>query len=182
MSITTSAVKRGVALTCVVALAACAASLKVGSFLERGADLQRYHTFGWGQTDAWSTGDPRLDNNTFVINRIRSQVEKHLTAKGLEPTTIGAPDVLVHYHLNLSQQMDVSTIEGDVSRGERPEERRFVFEAGTLVLELVEPGTRRLLWRGWAEGSFEGLIDNQAWLEARVDSAVQRILARLPRL
>jgi hypothetical protein len=164
----------------VLALAGCA-STTVSSFLERGADLQRYRTFDFAAVDKWSTGDPRLDNNTVVADRIRSQAESHLAAKGLERSAV-APDVLVRFHLNMSQRFDVTTVTGDPSRGELDQKRPYVFDAGTLVLDLVEPATNKLLWRGWAEGSFEGLVDNQAWLEAHVDSAVQKILARLPRM
>jgi len=38
-----------------------------------------------------------------------------------------------------------------------------------------------LIWRGWAEGSIEGVIDNQTWMESRIDEAVAKILERLPR-
>ena len=38
------------------------------------------------------------------------------------------------------------------------------------------------VWRGWAEGSIEGAIDDQQWMENRIDRAVTQILAKLPRL
>jgi hypothetical protein len=44
----------------------------------------------------------------------------------------------------------------------------------------VDPRSNRLIWRGWAEGSFEGVIDNQEWLEKRIDETVARIMDRLP--
>ena len=47
---------------------------------------------------------------------------------------------------------------------------------------FVDTRTNRVVWRGWAEGSVDGVIDNQQWLEQRVDEAVRRILARLPRV
>jgi hypothetical protein len=37
------------------------------------------------------------------------------------------------------------------------------------------------VWRGWIEGSLDGVIDHQDWLDARVDDAVTRILQQLPR-
>jgi hypothetical protein len=56
-----------------------------------------------------------------------------------------------------------------------------VYDAGTLLIDLVDARTNRLVWRGWAEGSVDGVIDNQEWMEARIDEAVTRILERLPR-
>lgn len=60
-------------------------------------------------------------------------------------------------------------------------DRQFVYDEGTLVVDLVDPRAQTLVWRGWAESSFEGAIDDQAWMEARIDEAVARILERLPR-
>ncbi len=178
---TTLPVRKLIALTsCALALNACA-SLKVNSFLERGADLNQYRTYAWGPADTWSTGDPRLDNNTVFANRVRSQVEKHLTAKGLEATTSALPDVFVHYHLNMSQRLDVRTLDGNPTTAEDSGNRAYIYDAGTLMVELIDARSARVVWRGWAEGSFDGMIDNQALLEARVDEAVQKILQRLPR-
>jgi uncharacterized protein DUF4136 len=56
-----------------------------------------------------------------------------------------------------------------------------VYDAGTLFVDLVDTRTNRLVWRGWAEGSVDGVIDNQEWMEQRIDHVVTRILQRLPR-
>jgi len=53
-----------------VALTRCA-STDIHSYLERGADLGRYHTYAWGRADAMSTGDPRLDGNPFFEERLQ---------------------------------------------------------------------------------------------------------------
>jgi hypothetical protein len=50
-----------------------------------------------------------------------------------------------------------------------------------LLLDFIDARTNQLAWRGWAEGGFDGAIDNQDWMEARIDAAVGKILARLPR-
>jgi hypothetical protein len=36
------------------------------------------------------------------------------------------------------------------------------------------------VWRGWAEDSINGVIDNQEWMEQAIDQAVARILRQLP--
>lgn len=35
-------------------------------------------------------------------------------------------------------------------------------DAGTLTLDLVDARTGRLVWRGWAERSIEGVLDNRS--------------------
>jgi hypothetical protein len=45
----------------------------------------------------------------------------------------------------------------------------------------VDTGSNKLVWRGWAESSLDGIIDNQTWLEQKIDQAVTRIMAKMPR-
>jgi len=56
-----------------------------------------------------------------------------------------------------------------------------VYDVGSIVLDLVDPKTNKLIWRGWATGSMDGAIDNQAFMEQRIDDAVARVVSTLPR-
>jgi hypothetical protein len=161
-------------------VAGCAA-LTVNSYIERGVDIRQYQTFNWGPADALSTGDPRLDNNRFFDQRVRTQIEKELAARGLERTTSATPDLLVHYHASITQEIDVRDLDREYRYCDDGDCRPYIYEKGTLFVDLVDPRTNRLVWRGWAEGGMDGVIDNQQWMEARVDESVKRILARLPR-
>ncbi len=160
--------------------AGCAASMSVNSFIERGLDLREYRTYSWGPADTQSTGDPRLDNNRFFDERIRARVEMELARRGFEKTAAQQPDLLVHYHTNVSQEIDVREFDNSESYCADHDCRPFVYDKGTLLIDLVEPDTAKVLWRGWAEGSFDGMVDNQTWMESRIDEAVTKILARLP--
>jgi len=166
------------ATVCALALAACAV-VTVNSYSNRGFDIGRYHTYAWGPADTHGTGDPRLDNNEFFEARVRQQVERQLAARGFEKTA-ATPDLLVHYHASFQQKLDVRELDRQYAPCPPGDCRTFVYDAGTLMVDLVDARTNTLLWRGWAEGSMDGTIDNQAWLEARVDDAVLRILSRLP--
>jgi hypothetical protein len=158
--------------------AAGCATMNVNSYLERGADLRQYRTYDWGPVAHLSTGDPRLDNNRFFDERVRAQVEKELASRGFEKAA--QPDMLVHYHASISQEIDVREFDDSDSYCADHDCRPFIYDKGSLIVDLVEPRTDRLLWRGWAEGSIEGVIDNQSWMESRIDETVARILNRLP--
>lgn len=169
----------------VVALAAAVitgcATMNVSSYVERGIDLRQYRTYNWGPADTFSTGDPRLDNNRFFDERIRMQVEKELAGRGFHKATSGTPDLLVHYHASVTQEIDLRNIDRNYANCEKVDCSPYVYDAGTLFVDLVDPRTNKVAWRGWAEGSVAGVIDNQASMEARIDEAVMRILERLPR-
>ena len=162
----------------VLALAGCA-TLNVGSYVERGIDLRQYRTFDWGPSEGLYTGDPRLDNNRFFDERVRSEVEAGLGARGFEKAA-RPPDVLIHYHASVTQRFDSRELDRQYGSCENESCRPYVYEAGTLVVDLVDPRTNTLIWRGWVEGAIDGAIDDQGWMEEKVHQAVARILARLP--
>ena len=157
------------------------ATVRVNSYLERGVDFRQYRTYAWGPADAFSTGDPRLDNNRFFSERVERAVDQQLASRGFEKRESGAADVLIHMHARIDQRIESDAIDREYARCDVSDCRPFVYDAGTLLLDFIDTRTNQLAWRGWAEGSFDGAIDNQDWMEARIDDAVAKILARLPR-
>lgn len=160
------------------AVSACAA-INVGSFVERGIEFSRYQTFAWAPPEQLATGDPRLDNNEFFQRRMLAAIEKELTAKGMERVELTSADLVVHYHASVTQRVDPQG--ADEKYGYCEDCRPSVFDAGTLTIDLVDLRTNRLVWRGWAERSIQGVLETQEAMEREVDLAVARILERLPR-
>ncbi|NOT25108.1 MAG: DUF4136 domain-containing protein [Acidobacteria bacterium] len=158
-------------------ITACA-TMQVNSYVERGADVTRYRTYEWAAPDTQATGDPRLDNNEFFRGRIQSQVDRRLSGLGFE-LTAAAPDLVVHYHASVAQEVNANAVDQLDTSCEDCE--AFVYDAGTIVVDLVDARTRRLVWRGWAEGSLDGAIDSQAAMERQIDEAITKIMERLPR-
>jgi hypothetical protein len=157
------------------------ATLRVNSYLERGADFARYRSYAWSPREALSTGDPRLDNNRFFSQRVEDAVDTQLAARGYEKATAGTADLLIHIHARVDQRIDGGAIDREYRRCDAEDCRPQVYDAGTLLVDLLDRRTNRLAWRGWAECSFDGVIDDQHWMEETIDKAVARILARLPR-
>lgn len=158
-------------------LAGCA-TMAVNAYVGRGVDFTQYRTYNWDVADALPTGDPRLDNNALFRDYLEGAIERHLAARGYVHVP-GQADLMIHYHANVEQRFHV---------GERPAncyDREclppvFDYEAGTLVLDMLDGRTNKLVWRGWAEDSLSGVIGNQDRLEEKVEQAVTRMIARLP--
>ncbi|OFW05222.1 MAG: hypothetical protein A3I61_10730 [Acidobacteria bacterium RIFCSPLOWO2_02_FULL_68_18] len=166
-----------VAAVAALALAGCAATVR--SYVERGADFSRYRTYGWGPADTFATGDPRLDSNTFFRDRLQAAANAQLAARGYEQSAPDSAALLLHYHVSITQRLDVNEI--DRKYGYCDDCQPSAYDAGTLTLDLVDARTGRLVWRGWAERSIERVLEKQEWMEQEIDEAVVRILARLPR-
>jgi len=164
-----------------LALAGCA-TMKVYSHLERGVDFAQYRTYAWGPADARPTGDPRLDSNPFFKERLEGAVEQQLATKRFEKSTATTPDLLLHYHASITQRFEVNTVDRD--RGycsDNCEPTVSDYDEGTLVLDIVDARTNKVVWRGSARGVVNGLIDNQNLMEQKIDEAVRRMLEPLPR-
>ena len=139
------------ALVLTAALAAACAAINVGSFVERGFDMSVVRTFEWAPAEHLSTGDPRLDNNEFFQRYLKGAVEREFMTRGIERSEAGMADVVVHYHASVTQRVD--TAGADEKYGLCEDCRPSVFDAGSLTLDLVDGGTNKLVWRGWAERS-----------------------------
>jgi hypothetical protein len=132
-------------LLSVYAAAGCAARMTVSSHSERGLDASAYHTFDWGQPDALPVGDPRLDKNPFFKDQLVGAVEKGLARRGIALASTGAPDLLIHYHANISTRIDVNRADsayGYCLQGACPLDTT-AYEAGTLVLDVIDARTNR---------------------------------------
>jgi hypothetical protein len=170
------------ALLSVFTVTGCATHMTVSSHVEHGLDLSHYQTFNWGPADALPTGDPRLDKNPFFNDRVQGAVEKGLRARGFQLTAIDtSADLLVHYHANISKRINVNHVgaDGYCSQAVCPPEV-VEYEAGTLLLDIVDARTNRLIWRGWAQNSVEDMLNNPERMAKTIDDAVERMVLRLP--
>jgi hypothetical protein len=160
--------------------------MRVNSFADRGIDFARYRTYSWDAAARQATGDPRLDNNPFFHERLRTEVENHLAARGLARITIGTPELLVHVRATFDQRVDPGSVDGfayAAGQGHSYGDERepFVYDAGTITIDFVDTRTNKLVWRGWAGGNMDGVVNDQTWMERKIDATVMRILSRLPR-
>jgi hypothetical protein len=161
-------------------LTGCAA-MNVHSYAERGVDFAQYHTYNWASADERTTGDPRLDNNPFFQERIQAEVERQLTRRGYRKETSERPDLTVRYRARINQEVNVNGADRQPGYCEKGDCEPYVFEAGTLLFDLVDAQTNQVVWRGWAEGSVDGVVNNQEWMEQKIDEVVARIFEKCPR-
>ena len=166
---------------CALAVTSCA-TMNVSSHVQSGVDFAQYRTYDWGPADALPTGDPRLDKNPFFQDHILGAVEKQMAVKGYERSESGTPDLRIHYHASINQRIDVYGVDRDhgYCYDDDCKARVTDYEAGTLVLDLVDTRTNRVIWRGWAQDTVEDVLNNQDRMAKKIDEAVRRMLARLP--
>ena len=156
--------------------------MTVSAHLERGVTFSEYVTYDWGPPDNLPVGDPRLDNNAFFNDYLQGAIEKRLAALGYERAAGVNADVRVHYHASVHQKLDVYSADRRYGYCYDDECLNQVveYEEGTLVIDMVDARTDKLIWRGWATDTMTGVIDNQQRLEQQVDEGVTRMMQLLP--
>jgi hypothetical protein len=169
------------AAICAAAATACA-TMNVSSHVQSGIDFGRYRTYDWGPADALPTGDPRLDQNPFFQDHVLGAVEKQMAARGYERSESGTPDLRIHYHASINQRIDVYGVDREhgYCYDDDCNVKATDYEAGTLVLDIVDTRTNRVIWRGWAQDGVEDALNDQDRMARQINEAVTRMLKRLP--
>jgi hypothetical protein len=162
---------------------ACGPTISSGSHVDHTVSFAHYRTFDWGPSDALPTGDPRLDGDPFFKDHVQGAVERALAGRGIGLVSAGPPDLLIHYHASVTERMDVNKADRAYavcgSLDCRPEV--VWYEAGTLILDVMDARSNTLVWRGWAQNNVDEMLANQDAMAKIVDRAVTAIVAQLPR-
>jgi hypothetical protein len=160
----------------------CLALMPVSSHVEGGVDFVRYRTYDWAPADALPLTDERLRENPFFVDDVHGAVDTELNRRGLVRATAERADLLVHYHAAVNERLEVATRPGRLREcaGDDCRPEVTTYEAGTLVIDLVDASTHRLVWRGWAEHRLEDMLDDPVEVKRRVESGVRRIFSTLP--
>lgn len=170
------------ATAALLGVAACGPSIQAGADYDPDTRFSPYGSFTWGPPDALPTGDPRLDNNPFFVERVREAVEEEFAARGIRHAQ-GSGALMVHFHASVRDRTEV--IETDRRLGYDVEgyptgTQVVQYEEGTLLVDVADAGTRELLWRGWAQADLQSVIGDPERTEERVRAVIDRIFAEFP--
>jgi len=137
-------------------------------------DFTRYKTYSWGQNT--SSGNPTADA------RIVEEIEAHLTAAGWTRVERDEGEVVIAEHATVKNDVSVDTFYtgwgtgwGWTGFGPGAGVGTTVSQAlrsGTLVVDMFDATTKKLVWRGTAEGALSTKPEENL-------PKVQKIIARL---
>jgi len=170
---------------CLLALAGCS-SVQVSQDYDPAALISGTGTFAWRHRVQPATGDVRVDN-PLLDRRIRTAIEKHLTARGfaLDPKR---PDMYLAYHLGIEPV--IQGVPDDPFYGVRgyrypwyggfPRETRiYQYDDCRLTIDVLAAGSDRLVWRG--TGVYRCRTYNDPHKAAAdIQRTVDRIMAQFP--
>ena len=145
---------------------------KITTEFDQAADFSKYKTFAIreGQLNSRS---PAL-NSDLVKKRIDADIEKYLTAKGLMEVS-GKSDLNVRYTFGTARKLEMESYPAGW-RGWGTRVVRVPYAEGTLVIDLRDPATRSLVWRGIASEE----KSDPSKIEGKLDDMVKKSLEKYP--
>ena len=152
--------------------AALAWAQKVTVEFDQAADFSKYKTFAI-RDGQLNSRNPAL-NSELVKKKIEADIVRDLTARGLEMTT-GRSDLNVRYHFGSVRKAEIERYPAGW-RGFGTRVVRVPYTEGTLVIDLRDPGTRSLVWRGIAS---EEKSDGTK-IEGKLDDMVRMAIDKYP--
>jgi hypothetical protein len=160
-------------LTLVLVLACVAWAVKVTTDYDHRADFSRYRTYSWLKVEA---------GNSLWADRIQGAIDAQLAAKGLTRVASGGDLTVAAIGSTREQQtlrtfydgfpgwywtgwdgMATSTVD--------------ITKVGTLVADMFDSNTKKLVWRGVAEDTLSSKPDKN---DKKLEHAVEEMFDHFP--
>ncbi|EDQ01784.1 conserved exported protein of unknown function [Shewanella benthica] len=170
-----------------LALSACS-TLKTSSDYDPAANFNDVKTYAW---IVKKTQDSTYHLDGLMDQRIRAAVDSQLSAKGITLTDAATADILVNYLTKVDKKINVDTFSTNYgynpyygsrwgySGSMNTQTRVREYEVGTLILDMVNRETGKLIWRG----SVADTIRDQHTPEERaevINHAISEMLVNYP--
>ncbi len=176
----------GLAIVLAIAfIAAPAAAQKVYVDYDPTVDMKSFKTYAWGPTPSVSV----YDNNPLLHSRIKNAIEYYLIKGGMVEDTEN-PDIYATYYGESNSEFQIDTVAsagyaygpgwtwdsywGGSAVG-MTTTTPIVQPAGTLVIDLWDAKTKKIVWRGTMTGV---IPQNPQKATEKVDKGIQKMVAK----
>lgn len=178
---------RHVFLILVIGVLAACSGIEVSQDYDQGYNFSALNTFAWKQNDDNEYG---LIDNDLVDKRIRTAIVNTFSAKQYTLVDTGTPDFYISYHMTVEQKISTSSVSSGVSIG-RGSRGHFgsvgistgsqvrAYDQGTLLIDVTEPDSSKLVWRGVGTQEVSEHSDPEKSTK-QINETVEKILAQFP--
>ncbi|MEX2154437.1 MAG: DUF4136 domain-containing protein [Gemmatimonadaceae bacterium] len=184
-----STFQRALCASLAFAITGCAPSISVRTMTAPEAGLEQLHMFrvlpGPARRDGrpvTGADDPMI-NNSIANRAIREQITQAFHARGYGLDEL-RPDFVVAFYASSREKLDVTVWDYGYPfhpgwpRYDRSRQSVTQYSEGTVIVDVLNPRTRLLLWRG--EGTAELSNDPNENLK-QLAKVANKIIAKFPR-
>jgi len=157
-----------IALLALLGLAACSHQPSYVIDHDAGTDFSRYKTYLW-YDDVHDSVEADFRQYNSSDRRVRTYIDRELQQKGFRESTADTADFWVNYNISKQDRMQidnfnnypaagmhgavgVGTYGSGVSLGYSSGPAVREYKEGTVVLDLIDTHSGKIVWRGIAEG------------------------------
>jgi hypothetical protein len=169
-----------------ICFSSCNSSYKIlNAKQEDNFKLSDYATFGFYDIEA--TGDTVSENFEKNVGVIKTAIAQNLQARGLDE----ARDSNLKINIALNVKEEVQTRQTDFRTDGLPRymgQRRYSWKSqdvvvgkyreGTIMIDLVDAATNKMVWQGGAEGIIPEKSKN---FTEDINNAIKEIIEKIPR-
>ncbi len=172
--------RNAVAITLLSLLLGGCAGMAIQADQDPAVSLDSYETYTWSPNRRVS-GDVRV--TPALRTQVREDIDRHLADKGYVRVNSGA-DFSVAWQVTIEGETIVQTL-GYYSGSNfsdnlaQPGTAARRYEEGTLIIDIMEGESERLIWRGTATAEVRQRPSVEE-RSAKVAEAVQKVLAQFP--
>jgi hypothetical protein len=157
--------------------AGCGSGMKVATDFDPGANFSRLETYAWIAAGGAEAGARRMIRPESE-RRVIAAVDRELEARGYRAVA-GDPDFKIGFFAVAADEIDEQVVYTDRHLGYVSSETQVsVFQKGTLVLFITDPGEEKVLWQSTASETFQD--PSQETINKRIDEAVGKMLSKFP--
>lgn len=138
---------------------------------DQAVDFSKFKTFAIRE-GLLNSKNPALSGE-LVRKRIDADIERYLSAKGLENAGTGRSDLNIRYTLGAVRQ---ARVEAYPAGWWGTRLVRVPYTEGTLVISLRDPKTQSLVWRAIAQEE----KGNATQVESKLDDMVKKAFEKYP--
>ena len=170
-------------------LAGCA-GVDVKQDYDTSIDFQQLKTYAW-QPQIYTEPNNEQADNSLVTGRVQNSVDAVLSTKGYQTRVSGDVDFLAAYNYTITKELDsgngtstsvgvgssISGGFGAIGLGFGHRERNA--EMATLSIDIINPKTGKLMWRGFVQQELIRRSDPNQSAED-IKRTVEAILSKFP--
>lgn len=164
-------------------------SIRVSQDYDPSRDFSSLRTYAWQREKQPETGDIRVDNS-LLDTRFRSAVDDALAKKGFHKKSEGKPDFYVAYTYQIDSKIESSNVTfgfgfgsggggAYTGMGVNSGGRVSEYDEGLWVIDLMDPATADLLWRGTGIGRVSQHANPENAVK-EINETVEKILSQFP--
>ena len=171
-----------------ILLSSSCSTMKITMDYDNNISFAGLKSYAWLPGKPKISGDPKLETDDLMQERIRLGLESWLKTNGYVKQTLTKADFLITFHIVIEDKTKISVFDNYYAYPHdwgyyhaAPRNRTYIYEykQGAMIIDIANPKTKKLMWRGIAEDELQNPPSPEQ-KQARIAEVIRGIMANFP--